>query len=584
MRNDPLLNLVMSIYYNPGVYALLLGSGVSRSAQVPTGWEITLDLIQKIAKLKGEDVDSDPETWYRNKFKEGPDYSKLLKSLAPTQSERNALLRSYFEPNQDELENGIKVPTKAHFAIASLVKSGYISVILTTNFDRLIEQAIEKEGIIPDVISSDDSLKGAVPLIHSKCTVVKLHGDYKDTRIKNTPIELAKYSSKTNSFLDRILDEFGLIVCGWSGQWDTALRGAILRCPSRRFTTYWAVKGQLNDETEDLVKKRRAVIIKVESADKFFSILYEKIISLQQAEKPHPISMKIAVESVKRYLTQDKFRIDLHDLIHTEVEKLYSELASERFDANVTNLNQEFFQQRLEQYEVSSSKLIAMMTALAYYGNENEKYPLLLTFALERLCKQPRENGKVVLLDLQFYPALLLLYSSGIVSIVARHYKYLAAGLIKGNYNDIRGKHKILSKLNVWSVFSHESYRFVPREDALQEYTPANNYILDVLREQLQPYVPDNDKYTEALDIFEYLLGLTYMDIIEDDGGPVGCFRWRYGRFKDRINPFDEFFKEGIQRGVNWKLLRDGFFSGSVDRIKNVRTKYDDYLKRFNWY
>ena len=269
-------------------------------------------------------------------------------------------------------------------------------------------------------------------------------------------------------------------------------------------------------------------------------------------------------------------------MIHTEVEKLYSELASEKFDTNVTNLNQEFFQQRLKQYEVSSSKLFAMMTALAYY--DNERYPSLLIFAIERLCKQPRENGKVVLLDLQFYPALLLLYSSGIASIMARHYKYLADGLIKGNYNDIRGMHKILSKLNVWHVFSHDSYRFVPREDASREYTPANNYIFDVLREQLQPYVPDDDKYKEKFDIFEYLLGLTYMDIIEDNWGPVGCFRWRYGRFKDRINPFDEFFKEGIQQGANWKLLTDGFFGGSVEQIKNVKSKYDDFLKRFNWH
>ena len=182
----------MSIYYNPGVYALLLGSGVSRAAQIPTGWEITLDLIRKFAKLEGKDVAPDPKNWYIESFNEEPDYSKLLKSLAPTQSERNALLRSYFEPTKDELEDGIKIPTKAHFAIASLVRSGYIRVILTTNFDRLIEQAIEKEGIVPDVISSDDSLKGAIPLIHSKCTVVKLHCDYKDTRIKNTLRELAK--------------------------------------------------------------------------------------------------------------------------------------------------------------------------------------------------------------------------------------------------------------------------------------------------------------------------------------------------------------------------------------------------------
>ena len=37
-----------------GIYALLLGSGVSRSAAVPTGWEITIDLAERVAREAGE--------------------------------------------------------------------------------------------------------------------------------------------------------------------------------------------------------------------------------------------------------------------------------------------------------------------------------------------------------------------------------------------------------------------------------------------------------------------------------------------------------------------------------------------------
>ncbi len=39
---DPVHSLAFSIQANPGVYAVLVGSGVSRAAKVPTGWEITL--------------------------------------------------------------------------------------------------------------------------------------------------------------------------------------------------------------------------------------------------------------------------------------------------------------------------------------------------------------------------------------------------------------------------------------------------------------------------------------------------------------------------------------------------------------
>ena len=68
--------------------------------------------------------------------------------------------------------------------------------------------------------------------------MLKLHGDYLNTRIRNTPQELEKYPEEYNRLLDRIFDEFGLIVCGWSAEWDAALRDAIYRAVSRRYTTY----------------------------------------------------------------------------------------------------------------------------------------------------------------------------------------------------------------------------------------------------------------------------------------------------------------------------------------------------------
>jgi hypothetical protein len=65
---------------------------------------------------------------------------------------------------------------------------------------------------------------------------VKLNGDYLDTRIKNTPEELSGYHPSIDRLLDRVLDEYGLIVCGWSADWDTALRRAFERCPSDQET------------------------------------------------------------------------------------------------------------------------------------------------------------------------------------------------------------------------------------------------------------------------------------------------------------------------------------------------------------
>jgi hypothetical protein len=57
---DPVISLSFTLSTNKGCYALLLGSGISQSAHIPTGWDITLDLIEKIAKLTDEDTGDDP--------------------------------------------------------------------------------------------------------------------------------------------------------------------------------------------------------------------------------------------------------------------------------------------------------------------------------------------------------------------------------------------------------------------------------------------------------------------------------------------------------------------------------------------
>ena len=125
---DPIHSLSFSIQANRGVYAVLVGSGISRAAEIPTGWEITLDLVRKLATLRGETAEPDPEAWYREKFGTEPDYSYLLENLARTPAERQQLLRSYWEPDEQEREEGDKQPTTAHHAIAALVAQGFIMV------------------------------------------------------------------------------------------------------------------------------------------------------------------------------------------------------------------------------------------------------------------------------------------------------------------------------------------------------------------------------------------------------------------------------------------------------------------------
>ncbi|MBY5533615.1 hypothetical protein HFO58_10610 [Rhizobium leguminosarum] len=117
---DPILSLAHSIQTSPNVYAVLLGSGISRSAGIPTGWEVTLHLAERIASLSGEDTLGDPVRWYKDKFEKEPGYSELLDVLAKTPAERRAILHNFFEPSDEEREDGIKMPTPRIVLLPSL--------------------------------------------------------------------------------------------------------------------------------------------------------------------------------------------------------------------------------------------------------------------------------------------------------------------------------------------------------------------------------------------------------------------------------------------------------------------------------
>ena len=121
---DPQVSLAFALHSNRGAYTVLVGSGVSVGAGIPTGWQVVLDLISKVARVLGEDPGDDVSGWYQERFGEEPDYSKLLDTLAKTPAERSALLRSYFEPTAEERARGVKVPGAAHTALAELAATG----------------------------------------------------------------------------------------------------------------------------------------------------------------------------------------------------------------------------------------------------------------------------------------------------------------------------------------------------------------------------------------------------------------------------------------------------------------------------
>jgi hypothetical protein len=104
---DKLMSLSFSIESNKGVYALLLGSGISYSSGIPTGWGILKELCRRIMLLHGAE-EQDEILWYEKKYNKPPLYDEVIGLLARTSSERLGLLKEFFEPIDEDIMKGEK--------------------------------------------------------------------------------------------------------------------------------------------------------------------------------------------------------------------------------------------------------------------------------------------------------------------------------------------------------------------------------------------------------------------------------------------------------------------------------------------
>lgn len=491
-------------------------------------------------------------------------------------------MASYFEPTAKDLEEGLKAHTSAHKNIAALVVKGYFRVLVTTNFDRLLERALEEQGVSPTVINTVDAAKGALPLAHARCTLIKVNGDYRDTRIRNTVAELEQYDPEMDRLLDRILDEYGLVVCGWSATWDKALCQAVLRCPNRRFTTYWARRANLSDEARTLVKQRQAIEIPVESADAFFGALDKQLDAIERYSEPHPASAKLAIASLKKFIAEDRYRIQLRDLVSSETESVLRTVSP--LPVSVPGLTVQQILERIKLYESASETLVALLGHGCFWGSSKHRTLWGTTIARVAQLKAPA-LGLVMthLSSLRTYPACLLFYASGLGALAAGNYKTLAT-ICRGTMVQVEGEEKVLNDTVLpWSVLDVAVARQLPGYE--NRYTPINDRLFETLRDRMRDYLPDDSAYEETFDRFEYLTCLVELDIKISKKNfihaPVGRFGWRRHSSKSIV---DRVSQEAASKGEQWPPIASGLFV-SLARFQELEAAYrDNILNTLQWY
>lgn len=212
-----------------------LGAGTSASAGIPTAtdliWEFKQKLFvsqRKVPRQAVEDLGSPAvreqlqahiDSLGRLPERDSPDeYAALFESVYPAESDRSAFLAS---------KVGGGSPSYGHVVLAGLMQAELTSLVWTTNFDPLVADACARvfggTGNLTSV-DLDRPHLGEEAVSSQRWPVeIKLHGDFRSRRLKNTPDELRQQDGKLRQLLVNTCQRYGLVVIGYSGRDESVM-------------------------------------------------------------------------------------------------------------------------------------------------------------------------------------------------------------------------------------------------------------------------------------------------------------------------------------------------------------------------
>ncbi|MBP1616050.1 MAG: hypothetical protein H6Q13_3498 [Bacteroidetes bacterium] len=585
MGIERLTTLAFSIYTNKGAYALLLGAGISRSAHIPSGWEVENKLIEQLAATQGVTNVKDWHQWYKDKYGHSASYSSLLKEFVKMPTERVQLMKSFFEPTDEEKKLSWKKSTRAHEAIAKLAKDGYIRVILTTNFDRLLEWALEAEGLIPQVICHESDIEKSTPIVHAKTiTIIKINGDYIDCRFRNTTEELDDYPEPMKNYVRRIFEDYGLITCGWSAVWDTGLIDIINGSSSSRYNSFFTDVVEASDKMKALATSRHGEVMQIKGADDLFTELHEQVTALEQSNTSHSMSHDMMMARVKKYLSTELYNIEYSDF----VEKL----GAEAYDKIIAKANYNF-QLTPElfsaYFELHHNAVKPLMDAAILAVRWGKAYHIeAFGDILVKLCTKPTRGGESYIEKTQYLHALgatLLLNTIGVACVKYERYtelnKILKLSVPAGHFMGY-DRASLLYLLNL-----HWDYTRLNHLAGTSVQYPWSDILIKRLRSHFRGCFTVDSEYESTFSIWEHLESLVFgynrCAILDRYYVPTGQFIFSRGGYRIKPNseePYCVFFNSADKLKGEWKPIKQGMFGGNYDEYKNVFDLAEEFYKR----
>lgn len=240
---------------NDTINALKNDEDLLRQIFSPTIWETNTKLtVADLIRIKFIENESEK-------------YSRLFSVAYPTVRMRQACIKTFIQAG---------TPGKGHESLSRLLCETNNNIVITTNFDRLVETAIQTSGHSKDliVLSNCNDMGCSAFDENSNCLnsifqqrqnnaplVIKAHGDVDRIEQKNTIEELRRLPDSFYLRLKSIFTLYKPIFIGYSGN-DSGLVDLLLRYAKEQrmnqdeYGCYWLVYGDDVSHPEDKLPER----------------------------------------------------------------------------------------------------------------------------------------------------------------------------------------------------------------------------------------------------------------------------------------------------------------------------------------
>jgi hypothetical protein len=302
-----------------------------------------------------------------------------------------------------------------------------------------------------------------------------------------------------------------------------------------------------------------------------------------------PIQRNNLEDKIKLYLSEDKFRIKLEELVVSELKYFSNQFNENELPNNNGSEEEEYLINTLDKLEYIVKDIQSCLLLIAYYGNQDQKNLINKIFSI--MCNEiGLKKEKVLYNELRWFSIIWLLYSTGTILIYKEDYKafhnllHIEVPTFTSNYGFVkllRSYGSAFGSINSYNIFKQMKFHE-------RHYTPISEYVFRKLQPILEDIFYIGSNYENLFDKYEIIIALEYLSNLDWETefiwAPIGRFGWKNNRGMYSPNPYKNFVNEIKSAKNGTKYLNSGLFKADIDFIDLLDKKLSEFIVTLNWY